>query len=276
MRIITWNLHRATAASAAWDLLAKHKPDIALLQEVSSIPEKIRKLYQIKEKKALTSHAGLQKFSTVVLIKGKIIGELPLFSKLNWVNKELKLFEGNLVSCVAKIQGYPALNIISAHCPAWPIEADRLKGIDISQLSDKKGQVWATEILQEALENAKPFNKTLWIVGGDYNCSETFDADWQDKNGKRFGIREYGSACKEILDATKNLGFKECLREYNGVITPTFKHSSKLVAHQIDHLFVTERLFSKLKNCSVGDQSVIFKEPLSDHLPIIASFKQWK
>lgn len=70
------------------------------------------------------------------------------------------------------------------------------------------------------------------------------------------------------------LGFTECLRHYNdGKIIPTFKHAGGEIAHQLDHLFVTKGLFAQLVRCRAGDQTIIFDKNLSDHLPIIADFK---
>jgi len=69
------------------------------------------------------------------------------------------------------------------------------------------------------------------------------------------------------------LGFKECLLEYNGKLTPTYKHTNKKIMHQIDHLYVSDNIFLRIEKCTVGEQSIIFGKLLSDHLPIIADFK---
>ncbi|KON33028.1 hypothetical protein AC477_02130 [miscellaneous Crenarchaeota group-1 archaeon SG8-32-1] len=53
---------------------------------------------------------------------------------------------------------------------------------------------------------------------------------------------------------------------------PFQNSTDKKVIHQIDHLFVTNNLYSQLRGCAVGDKLVIFNEYMSDHLPIIADF----
>jgi len=94
-------------------------------------------------------------------------------------------------------------------------------------------------------------------VGGDYNNSETFDAEWHDQHRVRFGLCLGGN--REVLDRMLDLGFSECLRGFNKAIVPTFQNSTdKKVVHQMDHLFVTNDLYSKLKNCVTGDQTIIF------------------
>jgi len=108
-----------------------------------------------------------------------------------------------------------------------------------------------------------------WIVGGDFNSSETFDGEWQDSHQLKFGIRSSGN--REFLDRMKDLRFTECLREYTGKITPTFRHSKGQAIHQLDHLFISNNIYSRIKSCRVG-QSTIFSDKLSDHLLIIADF----
>jgi len=69
------------------------------------------------------------------------------------------------------------------------------------------------------------------------------------------------------------LGLTECLRyASNGNITPTFRHSRGAVDHQLDHLFVSNALHSKLESGVVGEQALIFGKAVSDHLPIIGDF----
>lgn len=97
MRVITWNIRRAKETSNAWRILADLNPDVALLQEVLSIPKNIKELFDIKFHKAVGKTGKSQKFVTAILVKGKIIDELPLFSEYDWVNRELEYFAGNLV-----------------------------------------------------------------------------------------------------------------------------------------------------------------------------------
>lgn len=270
MRAITWNIHGADKESLVWKLLFELQPDLVLLQEVRSIPDKVKRVFDVLSRVAIYKTGRPQRFSTAVLVKGKIINEISLKSEYEWVNHELEFFKGNFISCTVLPQNQEPLNVVSVYSPAWPVDKDRLKGIDVSPVKLKSNpEVWVTEIIWSALKNTISSNEN-WIVGGDYNSSETFDKDWQDKNRIKFGIRSSGN--KEILDRMYELGFTECLRKYNDKIIPTFKHSNKEIAHQLDHLFVTNKWCSRLKRCQVGDRSVIFGKSLSDHLPIIADF----
>jgi exonuclease III len=163
--------------------------------------------------------------------------------------------------------------VISVYSPAWPVDKERLKEIDVSQIksSSTNPDVWGTDVLWDALRNAAVMGAE-WVVGGDFNSSETFDCEWQDTNDRRFGIRSSGNAA--TLERMRRLGFTECLRRSKeDPIIPTFRHSRGGIEHQIDHLFVSKGLSSRLDKCTVGDQLVIFGKSLSDHLPIIADFK---
>ena len=271
MRLITWNVRIAGKESPLWKLFLELQPDIALLQEIGSIPENVNKTFNVLSKLAARKTGTPQKFSTAILTRGEILKEISLQSEYDWVNSELDFFKGNFVSCIVKLPGKEPVNVISVYSPAWPVAKNRLKGIDVSLVKLKSNpDVWGTEILWAALKHMASDGN--WIVGGDYNSSETFDKEWQDEHGIKYGIRSSGN--REILDRMQPIGFTECLRGHNGKIIPTFRHSNKEIVHQIDHLFVTNNLYQRLKGCTVGDESVIFGRLLSDHLPIIGEFDE--
>jgi exonuclease III len=271
MKIITWNIHGAQHDSTVWDELLNFDPDVALLQEVGAFPAHLADSFEIVSKPAIYKTGKPQRFRTAVLVRGKILGEVALSSEYAWVNHELEFFQGNLISCRVQPKDHQPLVAVSVYSPAWPVGRERLKEVDVSQVKTKVNpDVWVTDILWAALQNTISGNDT-WVVGGDCNSCETFDRDWQNRNKRRFSIRSSGNA--EMLERMSRLGFTECLRKANDdSIIPTFRHSTGSVDHQLDHLFVSNGLFSKLEKCSVGDQAIIFGKGLSDHLPIIADF----
>jgi endonuclease/exonuclease/phosphatase family metal-dependent hydrolase len=178
------------------------------------------------------------------------------------VNGELEYFSGNLVGCVVKPDRHPTLNAVSVYSPAWPIDPVRLAGIDVLPVKlTQNPNVWVNDLLWAALKNADLSDDRPWVVGGDLNSSETFDAT-------------FGSGNAEFLRRMKELGLTECLRAHNRKLIPTFKNSiGGKVIHQIDHLFVTHKLYEGITNCVTGEQEIIFgSRSLSDHLPIIADF----
>ncbi len=154
------------------------------------------------------------------------------------------------------------------HSP-WRVDKDRLVGVDLSKLGTESPYLLGTAILWCALSNMVTTGN--WTVGGDFNCSETFDPEWQRVNGEN-PTRIPGSA--QMLRQICALGFIECLRKSEQEpIIPTFRHRDKTIRHQIDHLFVSNSLASTLERCSVGDEATVFGRSLSDHLPIVADFQ---
>src|SRR3989344_2333326 len=146
MRVISWNMRGADQNSLAWATLLDLKPDVALLQEVGEIPADITEVFEVKLERARRKTGGLQKFSTAVLVRGKIMDDLSLSSEYDWVNRELEYFKGNFVSCVAQPSGEAPINIVSVYSPAWPVDKSRLKGIDVSPVKLKlNAAVWPTE-----------------------------------------------------------------------------------------------------------------------------------
>lgn len=148
MRVITWNIHGAKFDSPVWVHLLEMYPEIILLQEVGSIPEKIEEKYDVLSRVAIYKTGRPQKFSTAVLTSGKIIGEIPLSSEFEWVNNELDFFKGNLMSCIIQLPDQEPINVVSVYSPAWPVDKDRLNGIDVSHVKLKSNpDVWVTEII---------------------------------------------------------------------------------------------------------------------------------
>lgn len=273
MRIISWNVHGALSDSPVWDFLSNLQPDLALLQEIGALSKRISGDYDCSLRTAVSRHGRPQRFKTGVLVRGKKIANIALRSQTDWINRELEFFQGNLVACTVQPEGYDPIDVISVHSPAWPVNAERLEGLDVAWLKSASTNpyLWAADILWDALRN-NAISGGNWVIGGDFNCSETFDYDWQTRNKKRFGIRSSGNA--ETLRRMRGLGLTECLRRTEeDPIVPTFRHSRGGIHHQMDHLFVSQTLAVRLEKCSVGDQSVVFDGLLSDHLPIIADFK---
>lgn len=261
-RVLTWNVHRALKRRSVWNYLQELSPDIAVLQEVSSVPANILSNYGVKSKYAVGKKGNLQKFSTLILVKGRIGDEILLSSDKLWVSNELGYFSGNLVASQILPDNGPPIKVISAYSPAWPVNPERLINIDVTgvKLTDNP-DVWVHDLLWAGLSHLRPHPNEPWIVAGDFNASETFDLT-------------FGSGNKELLKRMSNLGLIECLRYSKGKLTPTYKNvKNKRIEHQIDHLFVTSILAQRLINCDVGDRARVFDKGLSDHLPIIADFR---
>jgi exonuclease III len=263
VKILSWNVHGANAKSGVWKYLLETDPDLALLQEVGGIPKPVSDRFEHISKIPVTRTGNPQRFKTCVLTKLPILEELTLQTPNDWAREQAKIFEGNLVC--AKLRGADErpLHAVSVYAPAWPIERSKWANIDVAGLKLAANRdIWCTEILWDLLRHTMPSMPSQWIAGGDFNSSETFDFRAEGDRGNR-----------EIMSRLTELGFTEMLRTHHGRLVPTFKNAgSKIIIHQLDHLYVTKPLSNQLLHCEVGDEDRIIWKGLSDHLPVIAHF----
>jgi len=265
-RIVAWNCRRASHVSGAWDYLLELDPDVALLQEVGGVPDRVADVYAIASATPVTRAGNPQRFRTAVLVKGTISGDVELPAPTEWVARELAFFRGGFVARRVTLHNGLSLTVISVYSPAFPIARSRLEGVDTTGIRlTQNPDVWATEILWACLRSMELREDDPFVVGGDFNSSETFDTLW--RGGPRGNL--------EVMERMNALGLRDCLRTFQGRLTPTFAHSAGTVIHQLDHLYVTSRLLDRLIHCSVGSAERVFgtTPSLSDHLPIVATFE---
>lgn len=260
MRIVSWNCRRASAKSGVWDYLQELAPDVALLQEVCGIPAPMTDTWSILESRPIRRTGIPQAFSNIIMVRGNVGERIRLGNSRPWVQAELDRFSGNLL--VAKV--HPASSApfvaVCGYCPAWPIDRQRLVGIDTTGVQlTQNADVWAADLLWSSLEELRLQPDDPWVIGGDHNLCETFDG-W--RGGPR-GNREH-------LDRMTALGLTDALRESQGALTPTFRAPrTGKVSSQLDYLFMTKVIADRVVKCWVGDQTRVFSG-LSDHLPVIA------
>lgn len=104
-RIVTWNMRRASVESEAWNYIEKLAPDIALLQEVNGIPDRIKSKYNQAAAQPRTKLGAFQKFTNFVLSRFPLEAGLELTSTIDWVRNELGIFGGNILTQTGIIGG---------------------------------------------------------------------------------------------------------------------------------------------------------------------------
>jgi exonuclease III len=140
MKVLTWNVRRAIKEREdVWGYFLELDPDIALLQEVGSVPDYIASNYSVLLGKAYAGNGQFQKFHTSVIVKGSITKQLNFSSQWDWVNEELQTFKGNIIPTEISLASGERFRVVSAYCPAWPIfKRERHKEIDVSVVKLKK------------------------------------------------------------------------------------------------------------------------------------------
>ena len=261
---MTWNLHYGKVSSHAWDYILEINPDIALLQEVGILPEKVSSRFSHYALPAIKKDGTPQRFKTAILVKGCIEEPLLVTAPEEWIANELKRFEGNVVAGLVVPENRPTIKAVSVYSPAWEIERSRVSMYGLTEITLPTADgIWLADLLWSSLKHMKLSANEPWVIAGDFNLSETFDT-W--KVGKQSN--------RAYLQRMRELGLTECLRESQGQLTPTYRNINRgnPVIHQMDHLFVTKVLADNLVSCYTGEKDRVFGKRLSDHLPIIANF----
>ena len=134
MKVITWNVRKSKKDSVTWGIIQAYDPDIMLLQEVYELPDTLLDQYQSVCENPKTKTGKNQVFKTFILCKGTINSKLKLTSDYTWVNNEYSYFSGNIVGYEVTTQHNETYNVISTYIPAWPVQDERLEGIDFSTI----------------------------------------------------------------------------------------------------------------------------------------------
>lgn len=260
-RIVTWNCN---GRAAVWDYLLDLHPDVALLQEVGPIPERVRQVYDLRLATPKTKTGRPQRFKTALLVRGVVTGSLVLSASLAAVTNALEYFTGNLPAYSVELLDGTRLKAVCVYCPAWRIDnLSQFKDVDLSSIRLPHGRgVWVSDLLRAWLSDFHPDPQEQWVIGGDFNSSETFDHRREGDRGNREG-----------LDKITSVGLVECLHYAQGHLTPTFRNpKGGAIVHQMDHLFVSSGMIANPVHCVTGAPEQVFGL-LSDHLPIIADFE---
>ena len=266
LRVVTWNCRRASTKSSAWDYLLELDPDVALLQDFGPIPDRVTDGYSCAFSTAPAAAGRSIRHFTGVLVKGDVTKDILLPAPTDWVARELDNYKEFFCAREVVLSTGVPLNVMSVYSPAIPIDKKRLQGIDTTGIKlTHSRDLWATELMWATLGSMNISEINPFIVAGDLNSSETFDYLWS--GGPRGNL--------EIMERMNALGFTECLRSFQGKLTPTFRTPrGGMIIHQLDHIYVTSTLLQKLTHCDTGSIDRVFgpSPMLSDHLPIVADF----
>jgi hypothetical protein len=179
------------------------------------------------------------------------------------VNGLIDHFDGNVLPFEVRADGEAEINVVAVYSPAWPISRDSYIGQEIEGVKlSQNPELWVSDLVMSALRSSLVGATKDWVIAGDFNSCETFDA-W--KGGPRGN--------KEWLDRMASVGLVECLSASGAALTPTFKGPRAAAANcQIDKIFVTPGLLIRMASCTIGDATRVFGNDLSDHLPVVADF----
>jgi len=261
LKVISWNLKYNGKQSKSWELIRRYNPDICCLQEVSSIPEFIYKSFTVIKEIPSYKDLNKQKFSSVILHKGKTIEKTNLTFSNSSIEKIYKSFTGNMF-CYKIDLNKKSYYVYNVYSPPWKIPTKLYRKRDVVEIKLKKNpDLWLTEIILDSLKNTLKGSDNIFVCG-DLNSSITFDFG---NNGDRGN--------QEIQSKFHKLGLYDTLSDFNGGYIPTFRHSRGSVKHQLDYIYVNLKLLDTLQDSTTLDRKKIFEEQISDHLPICSVFR---
>lgn len=264
MKVITWNVNRATESrTGLWEMVKHEDADIVLLQEVNRIPDSILSQYRCHQIWPCYFNGSNAPFSSAVLSKGSIDAAPNLKSDLEWIDKIYKEQYGWIVGCEVTFCSGERFQVVTVHSPAFYIPRNLWIDRDVSgvKLTNNR-DLWFTEILWVLLRNAEVSNDTNWIVGGDFNSSVNFD-------------KPYNRGNQEIIDRLNSLGLTDCLSHYHDGQVATYMGINRVIEHQLDYLYVNAPMLARLTRSRVPPlKDVFYQKPkrLSDHLPVVCEF----
>jgi len=261
MKVLTWNIRRATEESTdVWSEVQTLNPDVALLQEVGGVPEVLLKSHRYFGFRAENKGGGKQAFETGILVrKGECI-PVRLTSADPVLQHALEAYAGNLVHVRWTDESRSVWNLLSVYSPAWPLFSFQ-KSIPKKYRrfkSELSKDLWLTDLVHRYLH--EHMNGERWIVAGDFNSATTFS--WEIGQNQEF------------IDNMEAAGLTDAIFLKYGGPVPTFRHSRGSVLHQLDHFYLSEAARDQLLDCQVLGDHGVFERRLSDHLPILVTWKK--
>ncbi len=211
-RVLTWNLRRASLSSPAWDYLVELDPDIAILQDFGTIPDRVLEISATARDMTSAYDTGRKpKYFAEILAKGTISRRLDLPAPEEWIKRELDAYRDFFTARHVTLGSGIHLTAMSVYSPAFALDTPRLDDVDTSSIRlSQHTKIFGTELLWATLKAMQIQPTERVIVAGDFNSSGTFD------NPKPRGNRD-------IMDRLNNLRLTEVLLQSRGALTPTFR-----------------------------------------------------
>lgn len=230
-----------------WEALKSYNPDIALLQEVTAPPKTIGGHFHYRPTTRGWGTGIWSRYSFDSL------SEIPDVD-----NKELSSIDDALAGyiCGAKITlpKFGQCTFISIH--AYPSKVDKkyLRNLDKDSLKTENAkEVWPGDLIWW-LTRKLPKSTDQVLIGGDWNTSILFDKIYGPRGNLGFFRR------------MKATGWYDALKKFSDQEIQTYFKSDS-APYQLDHIFLTEKLYNSLKDGRVQSSNEFLMA--SDHAPVI-------
>lgn len=260
---MSWNMaywsHRRRHEKAWRWVLAELRPDVLLCQE-AVVPDWVAAEHSVVWARAYGG--GRQPWGTGIVTRlacspGRVPGlddwysALPVSVPGKKETAGIHRADGWLATACVTAPGLGDLLVASVHSPAYPIEKERLVGIDVTSVKLKANpDLWFLDVLFFFLKSKLG---SRFLVGGDFNYSRLLDVTLGGERGNN-----------EFFDRVANEGFVSLHRLFQDSDQRTFFHP-KRAHHQLDYLYADASVAAYTKACWVHPVT-----DYSDHAPLVA------
>lgn len=258
MKLLTWNLRGGS--SAAHDHLGTLGFDIGFVQEakLARLPARTVWAGPTRRKSGSPQSWG----SALVPAPDVTVRPLGLESLApHWASRWLATIGGAVVAGELTSK-HGEVVLLSCYSPAWKIQlptapptAEQVASVRLR--AKKDAEVWAADLIWVLLDELCRTGRDV-IAAGDFNLCVAFD-------------ETIGSGNREYVDRMSSSGLSEVVRHFypDERATPTFRNArSKRIEHQLDYVWVTPGLKSRLLTCALGEHQLLL-DNTSDHLPVL-------
>ncbi len=153
LKAMTWNCRRSRSDSPAWDILRQVDPDVAVLQEVQSIPDWVQERWTVAAVHPVTRTGSPQRFVSATSAKGELLQPLALQASIPWVNREMERFRNNLGGWRVRLETGLEVNVVNVYSPAWPITPELLPGETTTGVQlEQNRSLWVLDLLWAAVD----------------------------------------------------------------------------------------------------------------------------
>jgi exonuclease III len=255
-----WKHRSAHEDGWRW-LVERLEPDVALVQECVP-PEWLTEFGFVNWHRAYPE--GQQPWGTALLSRlpakptgledvDAWLGQLPGRTTKHEGLPRVHRLRGWAACAEVEIDGLGDTLVVSLHNPAFEIERDRLRDIDVSPLKlEKSEDLWLLDVVFYFL---KCRLEHPLLVGGDFNYSRLLD-DLYGEAGNR-----------EFFDRIETEGFVSLHRKFHDQDQQTF-FQKRGRGHQLDYLYGNRAIGDMTSSCKVLDYDQV--SGFSDHAPVVA------
>ncbi len=272
VRVISWNLAYGKPAGfktianrrRQWALLGAVAADVVLLQECR--PSDLRlhaPAWMADEYQCVGVLRQDWRLCASMLVRQPHVVEPLDLRELGGVERRwLEHLPGCWAAASVTIDGV-RIAVASIHALAMEVELGAAVSFEDHERLRRTGlpRAWCNDVLVGALEPWVAGRR--FIVGGDWNNSPLFDANYPRRSARGVG------PSTEFFQRRKLAEWHDAMRKFHDGDVRTYL-DERSAPYELDHVFVDATTYEGVANCEAVDH--VTTRGLSDHAPVVVEF----